>query len=256
MRELGRRLLIGLAVVAAAVMAVGYAFIFTGVATPVSGDRATLDLPAEGGVRATILDDGLPVFVVNDPELGVWVLDARGSGAPSQLRFAVAWCPEIQAFVDPGDGSVYAADGKLRWGPADGGLVAFAARPAPNDPSRVVVGSDVRVQGRGPETDGPPDTNCPGDGWVAHQPQGDEIFDPSVAIDEEPPGWIWLEGALRVVDEAVQLCDGLAGDCEGHGEARGIDPGTVTADATGIQGRFIGHVRNDALEGLVYVPDR
>jgi hypothetical protein len=255
MRDLGRWLLIALAVVTTAVMAVGYAFVFSGIATPVRGDRATLDLPVMGDVRATILDDGLPVFVVNDPELGVWVLGAQAPGAPSRIGVAVVWCREIHSFVDPAGGSVYAPDGELRWGRAAGGLVAFATRPAADRPSRVVVGSATTVQGRRPETDGPPDSTCNGDGWVGHQPQGDEIFDPSVAVDQEPPGWIWLEGTVRVVDDEVRLCDGLPDGCERFAETLGIDPASVGDGATGARARFIGRVRDDALEGLILVPD-
>ncbi|MEJ7803318.1 MAG: hypothetical protein WKH68_08100 [Candidatus Limnocylindria bacterium] len=255
MRDLGHRLLIGLAVLVVAVMAVGYAYIFGGIATPIRGDRAILNLPASGMATATILDDGRPVFIVNDPDLGTWVLDAQGRQAQSRLGVAVAWCPGTRMFIDPADGSAYAANGELRWGPAEGGLVAFASRAAPDDSSSVIVGSDTSVQGRGPETDGPPETTCPGEPWVVHRPRGDETFDPSVAVDQEPPGWIWLEGTVRVVDDAVRLCDGLAGSCDGYAETIGIDPATVTNGGRGAAGLFIGRVGDDAIEGLIFVPD-
>ncbi|MBA2632889.1 MAG: hypothetical protein H0U86_07830 [Chloroflexi bacterium] len=48
MRELGRRLLIGLALATVAVMAIGYALIFGGIAAPVRGDRAVVELPPDG----------------------------------------------------------------------------------------------------------------------------------------------------------------------------------------------------------------
>ncbi|MDQ3148821.1 MAG: phage minor tail U family protein [Chloroflexota bacterium] len=255
MRDLGHRLLIGLAVLVVAVMAVGYAYIFGGIATPIRGDRATLALPESGTANATILDDGRPVFIVNDPDVGVWVLDAQGRQPQSRLGVAVAWCPETRLFIDPADGSAYAANGELRWGPAEGGLVAFASRAAPDDSSSVIVGSDTSVQGRGPETDGPPETTCPGEPWVVHRPRGDETFDPSVAVDQEPPGWIWLEGTVRVVDDAVRLCDGLAGSCDGYAETIGIDPATFTNGGRGAAGLFIGRVGDDAIEGLIFVPD-
>ncbi|MDQ3690739.1 MAG: hypothetical protein M3406_12050, partial [Chloroflexota bacterium] len=208
MRDLGHRLLTGLAVVVVAVMAVGYAFIFGDIATPVRGDRATLDLPQSGTAAATMLDDGRPVFIVNDPDVGIWVLDAQGRQSGERLGVAVAWCAATGLFVDLADGSAYRADGELRWGPAEGGLVSFASRVAPEDPSGVIVGSDTSVQGRGAETDGPPETTCPGDAWVKHEPEPGETFDPSVAADQEPPGWIWLEGTVRAVEGEVRLCDG------------------------------------------------
>ena len=66
MPDLGRRLLIGLGAVAVGIMAIGYAFIFGGIATPVQNDRAVLELPPSGTASAAVLDDGRPVFVVND----------------------------------------------------------------------------------------------------------------------------------------------------------------------------------------------
>ena len=131
MRDLGRRLLVGVAAAAAAAMAVGYMFIFSGIAAPIRGDLATLELPAEGSTRATFLDDGLPVFVVNDHELGVWVLDARAPARPSLVRVALGWCPDINSFVHPADGSIYAANGELRWGAGGTGLVASPRVPPP-----------------------------------------------------------------------------------------------------------------------------
>lgn len=252
MRDLGRRLLIALAAVAAGVMAIGYAFIFGGIATPIRSDRAVLDLPPSGAASATILDDGRPVFVVNDRNVGIWVLDAQGRQPSSALGVAVSWCAETRLFVDRADGSAYAADGSLRWGPAEGGLVAFDARPSPDDPSRVIVGSGTSPRGRGPQTDGPPDTTCPGDAWVVHEPQANETFDPSVAVDQEPPGWIWLEGTVRAVDGAVRLCDGRSNGCDASAAITGIDP-AIIGGAT--SGRFIGRVRDNAIEGLILVPD-
>ena len=131
MRDLGRRLLIGLAVVAAGATAVGYAFIAGGIAAPARGDRAVLEVPAGGTARATMLDDGRPVFVVNDPDLGVWVIDAQGRQRAGALPVLAAWCPTTRMFADPKAGSAYAPDGELRWGPAEGGLIAYAARAGP-----------------------------------------------------------------------------------------------------------------------------
>ena len=255
MRELGRRLVIGIGVAVVSVMAVGYAFIFGGVATPVRGDRATLDLPASRTAIATTLEDGRPVFLVNDPEVGIWVLDAQGRRRPGALPVAVAWCPATRTFADPADGSAYAADGRLRWGPAQEGLVAYATRPAPDDSTRVIVGSDTAVQGRAAQTDGPPDTSCQGS-WLVHQPEPGALFDPSVAVDQEAPGWIWLDGSLERDGEGrLRLCDGAAADCETWADVSGIDPASVRGKAPAVEGLFIGRVRDDAIDGLIFVPD-
>lgn len=237
-------------------MAIGYAFIFGGIATPVRGDRAVLDVPASGTATASVLDDGWPVFVVNDPERGVWVIDALGrqrAGAPAVL---VAWCSTTRLFVDSATGSAFAPNGELRWGPAEGGLIAFATRPAADDPSRVIVGSDTTVQGRGAETDGPPETTCEDASWLVHEPAPGEVFDPSVAVDQEAPGWIWLEGALEADDRGdVMLCDRAEPGCATGARVVGIDPATIGSDTPGPEGLFIGRVRDDAIEGLMFVPD-
>jgi hypothetical protein len=255
-RDLGRRLLIGLAVVAAGATAVGYAFIAGGIAAPVRGDRAVLALPASGTARAAMLDDGQPVFVVNDPDRGVWVIDAQGRQPSGALASLVAWCPTARIFADPATGTAFAPDGELRWGSAEGGLIAYATRVDPDDRSRVIVGSDVTVQGRGPETDGPPETTCDGAAWLVHQPAPGEVFDPSVAVDEEPPGWIWLEGSLEATDDGeVRLCDHQDPGCGRRAKVVGIDPATLATDSSGPSGLFIGRVRDDAIEGLMFVPN-
>ncbi|MDQ4035357.1 MAG: hypothetical protein M3153_05445 [Chloroflexota bacterium] len=253
MPDLGRRLIIGLGVIAVGIMAVGYAYIFGGIAKPVSGARAVLDLPPSGTASAALLDDGRPVFVVNDPEAGMWVLDAQRPQPPGTVGEVVAWCPQTRLFVNLEEGTTYASDGRLLGGPADQGLVAFATRASPDEPGRIIVETDTEVRGRsaaGVE----PATGC-ANGMVVHEPHGDETFDPSVAADQEPPGWIWLEGTVRVVDDAVRLCDGRGRTCEGFAPTVGIDPASLDDDAAGVGGRFIGRVRDGAIEGLMLVPD-
>jgi hypothetical protein len=202
-----------------------------------------------------VLDDGRPVFIVNDPGLGISVLDAQRPQPGGGLGVLVAWCQDSRTLVDLRDGSIFAPNGEVLRGPAADGLVAFAGRRAPEDASRVIVGSDTVVQGRAAASAEIPD-GC-GGGFMVHQPQGDETFDPSVAADQEPPGWIWTEGMLRVVDGEVRLCDGLSDACDAYAETIGIDPAAAGpgADVDGIGGRFIGRVRDGAIEGLIHVPD-
>ena len=255
MSDLGRRLLIGLGVAVAVVVAIGYGFIASGIASPIRADRAVLELPPAGGASATVLDDGRPVFVVNEPDLGIWVLDAQRPQPGGGLGVLVAWCPDSRMLVDLRDGSIFASNGEVLRGPAADGLVALATRPAPDDASRVIVGSDTVVQGRAAS----PTENlggCDG-GLIVHRAQREETFDPSVAADQEPPGWIWTEGTLRVVDGEVRLCDGLGDACDAYAETTGIDPaaGGPGTDVDGIGGRFIGRVRDGAIEGLIHVPD-
>lgn len=252
MSDLGRRLLIGLAAVVAGVMAVGYAFIFGGIASPIRGDRGVLAVPPDGTTVATILDDGRPVFVVNDPGSGIGVVDAQADAATSRIGVAVSWCPESRLFVDRVHGSAYTPDGTLRWGPSETGLAAYDARPSGDDPSQVVVGADRSGRGRGPETDGPPEVACRG-GWIGHEPGADEAFDPSVAVAQEPPGWIWLEGSVRMVNGEARLCDAQPDDCTSSVAIGGIDPASRPGNS--LSGDFIGRVRDGVIEGLIFVPD-
>jgi hypothetical protein len=251
MRDLGRRLLIGIAVAAAAVMAIGYAFIAGRIAAPLGSDLATLPMPFEHGARALQLDDGRPAFLVVHNGV-VTVVDARAphaAGAPGSL---VSWCAPEEFFVDIGGGATYAADGELLGGTGEGGLVVYPVREV-DDGSRIVVGADGRRAGT--RVGGRPPVDCPADSWVTHRADPDEVFDPSVAADGEPPGWIWLEGALDVIGGDVRLCDGLDGRCDTSAAAGGIDPASVPTGDGRLIGSFIGRVRDDAIEDLNFVPD-
>src|SRR5687768_7790386 len=129
MRYLGQRLLIGLAAMVAGVMAIGYAFIFGGVAAP-SGDFGTLEVPADGETLATRLDDGRPVFVTAAGGIA-WVLDAREPREPAEVDALLRWCPADEAFIGTGPTSIFAADGSSLRGP--GGMTAYATAPANDD---------------------------------------------------------------------------------------------------------------------------
>lgn len=249
MRDLGRRLLIGLAVVAAAVMAIGYAFIAGRIAAPIASDLGTFSTPATAGAQAVLLADGRPAFIVAG-EGDVTVVDARGrhaAGAPGRL---VAWCG-AGAFVDPVDGVTYSAGGELLGERTADGLVIYPVRRV-DDGSRFVVGDEGDAAGSaGGE---PVPAECTS-AWVVHSPEAGEIFDPSVAADEEPPGWIWLEGRLRAEAGRALLCDGLDGDCSTFAEAGGIDPARVPAGGDALIGSFIGRARDGAIVDLNFVPD-
>jgi len=251
-RDLGRRLLIGLGVVAAGTMAIGYAFIFGGIATAPGGDLGRVSVPQAGEARAVVLDDGRPAFVVVDRSGRPRVLDAQVPGQRSRLGTLVAWCSDTLTFIDPLSGATFAADGDLIAGPGTSGLFAFALRSEVVDkPTELIVGSEAEPQrvrrnaeaaGRG--------ASC-ADEWVVHRPAPGEVFDPSVAADQEPPGWIWIEGSLQVVDGAIRLCDGLDGACAASAAVIGIDPASVAGADFRAAGLFIGRMRDDEIEGLV-----
>ncbi len=252
MRNLGGRLPAVIAGVAAGAMAIGYAFIFSGIAAPVRGDLATLDAPVGDDAVPAILDDGRPVFVVPDPDGAVNVFDAAGRQPAGALGGLVGWCGESRFFIDPLDGSTFTADGRLLSGPATTGMVAFAARPAPDHTGQVIVGSDTVARGRA-DSDADDDADDCGEPLIIHEPRAGETFDPSVAANAEPPGWIWLEGTLRSADGEARLCDGDDQACDTYAPALGIDRATLPDQSVG--GRFIGRVRDGAIEGLLLVPD-
>jgi len=250
MRDLGRRLLIGLAVVAAAVMAIGYAFIAGRIATPIESDLGTFDVPAEADARAVLLADGRPAFIVASAG-EVIVLDARGrhaAGFPGRL---VAWCDtSIPYFTDPLDDATYAADGTRLAGPTGPGLVRYPVSNA--DDGMIRVAADGTAAGQLHDFAMP--VECDGS-QVVHAPTPGEIFDPSVAADEEPPGWVWLEGRLRSEAGEPVLCDGLDGGCATFAPVGGIDPALVPHEEQALIGSFIGRVRDGVIVDLNFVPD-
>ncbi len=230
-------------------MAVGYAFIFGGVAAP-SGGLGTLEIPAEGQAVATRLDDGRPVFVTAAGGTA-WVLDAREPRDAGELDALLAWCPTDGVFIGTRPTSIFAADGSSLRG--SDGMTAYATGPANEDASRVRVEAQTSVRPTAAENRQPMYTCGPGD-WIAHSAQPDEIFDPSVAADAEPPGWIWLEGTLMPIGDQALLCDGTdpADGCTTGVVASGIDPATLAA--AGVAGLFLGTVHDGTIEGLTFSP--
>ncbi len=250
MRDLGRRLLIGLAVVAAAVMAIGYALIAGRIAAPIESDLGTFSVPDADGAEAVLLADGRPAFIVASGG-DVTVVDARGrhaAGAPGRL---VTWC-EDGIFLDLVEGATYAANGQLMGGAATDGLVVHPVRSV-DDGSRFVVGGEG--ESAGSAAGEPVPLDCPTNRWVVHRPDAEEIFDPSVAADEEPPGWIWLEGRLRAEAGEPILCDGLDGGCATFASVGGIDPALIPSDEQALIGSFIGRVSDGVVVELNFVPD-
>ena len=250
MRDLGRRLLIGLAVVAAAVMAIGYAFIAGRIAAPLESDLGTFSTPELDGARAVLLADGRPAFiVVTDGD--VTAVDARGRHAPGAPGRLVTWCGDGR-FLDLLDGSTYAASGERVDGPGAAGLVVHPVRTVDGGARFVVSGDGTDA---GSAADEPFALDCPAEQRVVHRPDRDQIFDPSVAADEEPPGWVWLEGRLRSDGHDTILCDGLAGECATFAPVGGIDPAMVPGGGDALAGSFIGRVRDDVIVELHFVPD-
>jgi hypothetical protein len=247
-RELGGRILVGLGAIVAAVAAIGYAYVYLGIASPPGSSLGTVGVPAPGAVEAVLLDDGRPVYVV---EAGgaVTVLDARAPRVGGEVEALVAWCADVNVFLDLRHGGTFAPGGEVLGESAPSGLRVYATEPSAGG-AGVTVHDNVRLAGSG--SDDSAALDCTRDSaWVVHAPTPDEVFDPSAAIDQEPPGWIWIEGRLEAAAGAARVCDGLDGTCATWGAVGGIDPATVEPTA----GLFLGRVAGGALVDLVTVPD-
>ena len=254
MRRPLRLVVIGLGVVLAGLMAVGYSFIFRGVATAPDATLGSVEVPGPGdGIATAALDDGTPVFVVNNGGT-VNVLDARTPVGAGTVPTLVAWCDAIGAFETGriGEGDLVGTLGFEPDGTAFGlfespGLTRYALRREAD--RLVILSSSTQAGGRIDEL-----PNCPaGGGHIMHRPEPGEVFDPSVALESEPPGVIWLEGTLRAIGNQALLCDGndtTAESCASGAVARGIDPATIAPEGTA--GLFMGVVRDDGIVGLAH----
>ena len=241
-------------VLVAGLVAFGYAQIAPGIANQNATRRATLPQPAPGETLATFLDDGRPVFVVKGNEGAAAVLDAQSSHVPSGMGQLLAWCPVDGHFEDLFGGSTFALNGARIDGPAPGGLLSYGLQALPNRSDLIAVTTATsRVDGTaaGPRTG----AGC-AEPWLIHEPAPDELFDPSVALDQEAPGWVWLDGTLALQgDGTTLLCDTQSAGCETFATATGIDPAYFSVGPHELPGRYIGRVRDGAIEGLIAVPD-
>ena len=253
MRDLGRRLVLAIGIVVAAAAAVGYAWIAGGIAQPLGVGVGSVEQPSDLGAYPFTFDDGRPAWVVRSAD-GTRVLDARVPVDPGEPGRLAAWCggPE-GVFIDLVGGATFAPDGRLLDGPARGGLLVH--------PTAETDGGAILEIGRDPSpapvaSAEPVGLDCqPGTPTRGHVPDAAEIFDPSVAADEEPPGWVWIEGRLAVQDAEAVLCDGLSGACATAAPVRGIDPALVPDGEAELAGIFIGRVEDGAIADPSYVPD-
>ena len=250
MGDIGQRVLIGVAAAAVVVMVVGYAFIAGNIAAPIGRDLGTVIVGDRPDVGAVQLADGRPAFVVTTEE-AVFVVDARAPHAPGAPGRVVKWCilPPSGFFLDLLGGATFDADGRAR-SDIPQGLTIYPLTLT-DEGTRVVVGSQGRDAGVAEGVRAALD--CPSNEWVGHNPADGEVFDPSVAAAEEPPGWVWLEGRLLALDGSVALCDGLDGPCPTGASVTGIDPAQVPVPP--LAGSFLGRVRDDAIVDLQFVPD-
>jgi hypothetical protein len=244
---------IALGVLLVAMAAVGYAQLAPGIANPRANLRATVRQPPAGETLAAFLDDGRPVFVAHDESGALAVLDAQSSHVPSGVGQLLAWCSVDRHFEDRFGGSTFAPSGARIDGPAPSGLRAYGLQSLPERTDLIGVTSATFAVDR-PGPPGPATgAGCSGP-WLVHEPDPDDIFDPSVAVDQEPSDWIWLDGRMAQVGDQVVLCDASAADCATFAALPGIAPAYLNAVPGPGQGRWIGRVRDGAIEGVIRVP--
>ncbi len=245
-RDLLGRAAIAIALAATVVMTIGYAYVFRAIGTPPAADLATLEVPAAGTAMPILLDEGLPAYVANAGGQAV-VLDARAPHPANAAAVLVAWCEREQAFVDLVGERAYDITGRPLSGSGQG-LSVYRTRPSGEAGRVIVESSSAMAPGGDPAT--AREVECEPIDLATHRTDNDQVFDPSVAVDQEPPGWIWLEGTLIAVGTEARLCDGLDGGCDGWAVAGGIDPANLEV----TRGRFIGRVRDGAIAGIIIVP--
>lgn len=249
MRDLGRRLMVGLAVAVAAVAAVGYGLIATNIADPLDGNLGTIPVPDRAGATAGYLADGRPVFVVRTTD-DVHVIDARAPREQGEPGVLVTWCPGHEQFFDWLHGGWYRPDGGLL-GSAPSGLVSYPFTISEDGVATVASDGAPAAAEPDPSATG----GCESDSAVMHRPDPGDVFDPSVAVDVEPPGWIWLEGRLEVAGEQVLLCDDVeAAGCATGAVVSGIDPARLAALSASLSGRFLGRIGDGVVDVLHHAP--
>ncbi len=248
MRDLPGRLFFVIAASVAIVVGIGYGLMATGIASPVRGNLGMALVPSENGALATFLGDGRPAFVVRTDD-AVHVVDARAPATAGDPMALVAWCADDGTFVDTLHGARFASDGSGVGGAPRG--LSVHPTSANDDGQYVIVGSEGSpAPGTGL---GSANAQCSGE-VVRHAPEAGEVFDPSVAADEEPPGWIWLEGRLEAIGGLVLLCDDANGtDCATGAAVDGIDPARLAALPEALSGFFVGRVGDDVIDELYYV---
>jgi hypothetical protein len=250
MRDLPGRLFVVIAAAVAVVVGIGYAAIALNVARPPADTLGQVEVPSEMGARPIQLADGRPAFIVRW-EGGIHVVDARvpvADGVPGRL---VTWCNgQFLDWLDPA--TAYDSHGSLIGGMATRGLTVYPFTTT-DDGRSVIVGTTGEPAP--PHEPQPGTWACEGESRARHEPETGEVFDPSVAADEEPPGWIWLEGRLEAIGGQALLCDDLdANDCETGAVVRGIDPGRLAGPSQHLSGLFLGRVGDGAIEELHYAP--
>jgi hypothetical protein len=224
------------------------------------GIGSDLPVPAIGKAIATWLDDGTPVFVVNDRTLGPQVVVARGTHRPFGVGGLVAWCPSANDFEALIDGSKYDVAGRKLDGPAPVGLPTYAYTSRGEPPNRIRVtairpGAPLGTPGAarvGASCDGTTRFVLP---VIEHllPRTGEPVYTPIDAI-HHGRGVVQITATWVFRNATAALCSRLDG-------ARCVDPVPVvdfhseraSGAPTRMTGLWLAHVEDNGLADVVAV---
>jgi hypothetical protein len=169
-------------------------------------------VPPPGEVRALLLPDLTPVFLVHAEDAEVLVLEATSTANPTRL---VGWCVGERVFLDA-RGIGYTPDGRPQVAIREGlrhlviEVVEFGETRGVRITGGAVSGgwADAKV-------DSAPAPDCAE--VVRHEPDDTTaVYEPGVQIHEER--WVWARMHLERVDGELYLCAGSDQPCGEPGD--------------------------------------
>ena len=169
-------------------------------------------VPPPGEVRALVLPDLTPVFLVNAADGDVLLLEATSTATPTSL---VGWCVDEGAFLDA-RGIGYAPDGRPQVA-AHGGLRRLAIEVVEFGETRgvrITGGAVVGDEGNA-DVGSTPAPDCAE--VVRHEPDDTTaVYEPGIQIHDER--WVWARMHLERVGDELYLCAGNDHPCGEPGD--------------------------------------
>jgi hypothetical protein len=255
------RVLVAAVVVACAIAAVAVAVIVRdhpAARNTYKPGPTVLPLPAPGRASAEWLTDGTPVFVVNDPVLGISVVSADDP----HLSGLVWWCERSRGFEDPIDGDLFDARGRKVAGPAPRGLSRYDVTVLP-EKGKVEVKDAETASRIGEQATRPRGESCIGGDLHPLAPvvrhviprSGQPAVAPRTARAETSAGIYALVHGVRMVwQREPTLCAAWRNaTCT---EPVGVDSfgvGELRDASTRVTGLFLVRVREDHFTDLIEV---
>lgn len=275
LRVPGRGRLVVAAVAAATSFGLLAALLWTDLGSDGSGDAteaSVLEVPPRGEVRADLLRDGLPVFVVRHGDGTVTVLEAFSPHVPWGIGKLIGWCASTRTFDDPFHGSLFDEYGGYLFGPASRGLAVRSADFLPGDRTRVTVTGSVEPGSRmGTAGESRYAPLCEGVAAPGEAGAPDELVVPAVdslptydspgkAVAASPEGWVVLRGTLLVTEQEedpVLLCAPSEDEdvCLFPAEVAGVDRDILQGEPfVTIAGLWLARIQDGVLRDLTRIP--